>query len=119
MRSKRSLSLEEPSSRSRTRWLRWLASWKDRQERNSRVVATKLKCQSGWGLPVRSGSMGEALADPLLGCVQISKGWAVDPIQPAKTCFQIPLPRSDLVLVREVYQHRQQSLLLIEDHHAG
>jgi hypothetical protein len=39
-------------------------------------------------------------------------------IQPAKTCFQVPLPRRDFVLVREAHQHRQEPLLFIEDHHA-
>jgi hypothetical protein len=39
-------------------------------------------------------------------------------IDPAKACFQVPLPRSHLVLVLETDEHRHKPLRPVEDHHA-
>src|SRR3712207_6886679 len=62
-------------------------------------------------LPLR-----EALVDPKLGCVQIGKGRMVDPIDPAEACFQVPSPRSHLVLVREMGQQDRKSTRLNSSH---
>ena len=62
--------------------------------------------------------MGKALTDPILGQVEIGEGGVASSIEPTKACLEVPLPRSDLVVVREANQHRKKPLGLIEDHHA-
>jgi hypothetical protein len=62
--------------------------------------------------------MGKALTDPLLSHVEVGEERVASSVQAAKAGFQVPLPRSHLVLVREANQNRHKPLLLIEDHHA-
>src|SRR3954470_9399980 len=62
--------------------------------------------------PVRSG---ETLTHPPSSCIEIRKGRMACYIEPIKANLQEPVPRRNLVLIREPHQHCHKPLLLIKD----
>jgi hypothetical protein len=59
--------------------------------------------------PEPLASLGEMLADPVLGHVQMGEGRVVSSNQMTKACLYEPSPRSDLIVVREANQNRNAS----------